>query len=630
MSKYLFIVSSILVSAPALAQGEEDTIVLIHERPIPETSITVTATGTRTEVEDTGQPVTVIGQAEIEAVQGHDVIRALERVPGVTFSRNGPPGGFTGVRVRGAEAEQLLVILDGVRLADPAAPGGGFDFSGLGAGNLSKIDLLRGSNSTIWGSDAIGGVLVASTRAESGLRGSAEYGARDTAHLTASGGIGGERGFIGGGASWYLSDGFSAAANGTEADGFEQLAADGQARAYLSDSFELFVRGRYAEGDLELDGFPAPNFVLADTDEYQKTRQYSGAAGAVYDSGALFLSGTWSLADTERELFDPAFGSAPNYTTDGHSDRLGLTGEWRAIGPLIVAFGGSYEWSRFATLFDTGHSTGIAGAYTQLGIEYGAISGHAGARIDDHRDFGSATSFGADLSYEVVPSLRLRASVGEGFKAPSLFQLHSDYGNVLLRPEKSTSFDLGLAWNQRGQWPYAAATIYRRDSENLIGFVSCFGTATGICAGRPFGTYGNIGRARSQGVEVEAGAELAPGLTLLGAWSLSDNENRTEGSPNFGQPLPRRPRHALSLAAEYDFGGPALGGDVRWVSASFDDLGATVRIPSYATLDLTARWPVSERAELFGRIENVWDEQYQTAAGYASPGRGAFVGVRFK
>ena len=629
MSKYLLFCSSFLISSPAFTQEQETEIVFADYR-IDETTITVTATGTRTEVEDTGQPVTVIGQSEIEAVQGYDVTRVLQRAPGVTFARNGPPGAFTGVRVRGAEAEQLLVILDGVRVSDPAAPGGGFDFGNLGAGNLAKIDLLRGSNSTIWGSDAIGGVLAASTRAESGLKGSAEYGARDTAHATLSGGYGGERGFIGGSASWYRTDGFSAAASGTETDGFEQLAADGQARAYLSDSFEMFVRGRYAEGDLDLDGYPAPAFALTDTAEYQQTRQYSGAAGAVYDSGVLFLSGSWSLADTERELFDPAFGSAPNYTTGGHSDRLDVTGEWRPIGPLILAFGGSYEWTRFETLFDSGHSTGIAGAYAQLGIEYGAISGHAGMRLDDHRDFGGATSFGADLSWEVAPAVRLRASVGEGFKAPSLFQLHSDYGNVLLRPEKSTSFDLGLAWNQRGQWPYAAATLYRRDSEDLIGFVSCWGMTTGICAGRPFGTYDNIGRARSQGVEVEAGRQLNPGLTVLGAYSLADNENRTVGSANFGNPLARRPRHALSLVTEWELGGPVVGTDLRWASESFDDPAATVRMPAYATLDLTARWPLSERVELFGRIENVWDEQYQTAAGYASPGRGAFVGVRLK
>jgi vitamin B12 transporter len=618
MYKYLLSGISILAVAPATAQDEAPSgQVVIADYRIDETTITVTATGTRTEVEDTGQAVTVIGEAEIESVQGHDLTRVLERAPGVTFARNGPPGAFTGVRVRGAEAEQLLVILDGVRVSDPAAPGGGFDFANLGAGNLAKIDLLRGSNSTIWGSDAIGGVLVASTRAESGLRGSAEYGARDTAHATLSGGLGGEGGFLGGSASWYRSDGFSAAANGTEADAFEQLAADAQARRYFSDSFEVFVRGRYAKGEVELDGFPAPDFALADTDEFQETRQYSGAAGAVYDSGALFLSGSWSLSDTERELFDPAFGTAPNYTTDGHSDRLGLIGEWRPIGPLIVAFGGAYEWSRFVTSFDDPHSTAIAGVYAQLGVEYGAVSGHTGLRHDDHRRFGGATSFGADLSWLVAPDLRLRASVGEGFKAPSLFQLHSDFGNALLRPENSTSFDLGLAWKGRGQWPYAAVTLYRRDTEDLIVFTSSW-------------TYDNIGRARSQGVEIEAGAALAPGLTLLGAYSLSDNANRTAGSANFGNPLPRRPRHALSLATEWDLGAPVLGADLRWVSASFDDPAATVRMPSYATLDLTARWPVSERVELFGRIENLWDEHYQTAAGYASPARGAFVGVRLK
>lgn len=619
MYKYLLSGISFLCVAPAAAQQEEpasDPIVFADPR-IDETSITVTATGTRTEVEDTGQAVTVIGRDEIESVQGHDITRVLERAPGITISRNGPPGAFTGVRVRGAEAEQLLVILDGVRVSDPAAPGGGFDFAMLPASNLEKIDLLRGSNSTIWGSDAIGGVLVASTKAESGIAASAEYGARDTAHAALSGGIGGERGFLGGSASWYRSDGFSAAAAGSEADGFEQLAANTQGRIYFSEAFELFVRGRYAEGDLEIDGFPAPTLTLADTDEYQQTRQYSGAAGAVYDSGVLFLSASWSLADTERELFDPAFGSAPTYTTDGHSDRLGLIGEWRPIGPLILAFGGSYEWSRFDTLYEEPESTGIAGAYAQLGIEYGPVSAHAGLRHDDHRDFGGATSFGADLSWEVAPALRLRGSLGEGFKAPSLFQLHSDFGNALLRPEKSTSFDLGLAWNQRGQWPYAGVTLYRRDSEDLIVFTSSW-------------TYDNIARARSQGVEIEIGAELAPDLALLGAWSLADNANRTAGSPNFGNPLPRRPRHALSLAAEWNLGGRALGADLRWVSASFDDAAATVRIPAWATLDLTARWPLSERVELFGRVENLWDEDYQTAAGYGSPGRGAFVGVRLK
>lgn len=635
MHKHLIIsISPIFLACPCAAQGlaeggEEETIIFADTRP-SETQITVIATGVPSEIEDTGQAVTVMARGEIEAVQGADLARVLARVPGVTLSRNGSAGSFTGVRLRGAEAEQAVVILDGVRVSDPAAPGGGFDFGNLGPGNLETIELMRGSNSTIWGSDAIGGVILFNTRATGGFEASAEYGARNTAYSTVSGGIGGDHGFLGGGASWFRSDGFSSFAGGTEADGFEQWDANAQGRVYFSDSFEVFARGRYARGRLDIDGYPAPAYTFADSDEFQRTRQYSGAAGAVRDNGVLYLAASWSFADTERDSFDPASGPAPGYTTDGHSDRLGLTGEWRAIGPLFVDFGASYEWSRFATLFDPTRSTGIGGAYLQLGVENGPFSAHAGGRHDDHRQFGGATTLGADLSWEVATDLRLRASFGEGFKVPSLFQLHSDFGNAALRPERSTGFDVGLAWRERGSWPHAIVTLFRRQSENLIGFVSCFGTSAGLCAGRPFGTYDNVGRARSRGLELEAGAQVLPGVTLLGAWSLSDNADRTPGSARFGLPLARRPRHALSLTGEWDTGGPVLGADLRWVSRSFDDPAAAVRLPAWATLDLLARWPVSAALELFGRVENVWGERYQTAAGYASAGRGVFVGVRLR
>ena len=619
MRKYLFLVSSFL-AFPAVAQSSDD-----FELPAAdETGITVTATGVRSEVEDTGQAVTVIDREEIEAVQGADVTRVLERAPGVTFSRNGSAGAFTGLRIRGAEAEQLVVVIDGVRMADPAAPSGGFDFGNLAAGTLEKIELLRGSNSTIWGSDAIGGVLVASTLAESGLRGSAEYGANDTRYLAASGGIGGERGFLGVSAGWYRSDGISSAAAGSERDGFDQFEANAQARAYLSDTFELFVRGRHARGRLEIDGFSGLSPVPVDSDEYQVTRQWSGSAGAIYDTGALYLAADYSMSDTERDSHDPASGRSPGYTTDGRSDRLSLRGERRVIGPLFVDFGTSYEWSSFATLFDPRRRTGIFGAYAQAGIEYGAVSGHAGLRQDEHRDFGGATSLGADVSWEVAPSLRLRASVGEGFKAPTLFQLHSDYGNPILRPERSTGADLGLAWNQRGQRPYAGITLFRRESENLIGFVSCFGQATGICANRPFGTYDNTGRARSQGVELEGGAEVAPGLTFSGSYAFTASTDRATGKD-----LARRPRHAATIVADWTGGRLSLGADVRLVSRSFDDAANTVRLGGYGLATLRAAWDFG-KVELFGRVENLLDEKYQTAAGYGTQETAVFVGVRLK
>ncbi|WP_057884024.1 TonB-dependent receptor plug domain-containing protein [Tsuneonella troitsensis] len=615
MRKFLFLLGSACLASPLAAQDDD-------------TGITVTATGARGNVTDTGQSVTVIGEDEIDEVQGADIARVLRRAPGVTITRNGPPGSFTGVRVRGAAAEQLLVLVDGVRVADTAAPGGGFDFGNLAAGEVEKLDLVRGSNSTIWGSDAIGGVLLVTTRATRGLNASAEYGGDDSTYLTASGGAGSDRFFIGGSGGWQRSDGFSAAATGTEPDGFEQWSANGQVRAYLSDRVELFASGRYAKGELDIDGFPPPLFAFADTAERQDTRQYTGATGAIYDSPLLYLRATYSFADTERESFDPATGgSAPTYATDGSSRRADLRGEWRPIGPVVVHFGGEREWTRFETAFDAPQKTNIWGAYAQAGIEFGGISAHAGVRHDRHARFGGETSLGADASYGLGNGFRLRASYGEGFKAPSLFQLLSDFGNPALQPERSRSFDLGLAWRTRSDATHAAVTLFRRDATNLIDFVSCFGISGGICTGRPFGTYDNVGRARAEGFEVELGLSPAPALRTQVAYSFTRATDRTAGTD-----LARRPRHALTGSADWrtPLADATIGGDVRLVGDSFDDAANGVPIDGHALFDLRASVPLGERLELYGRVENLFDTDYVEVAGYGTRGRTAFVGARLK
>ncbi|MCT2559102.1 TonB-dependent receptor [Tsuneonella sp. YG55] len=612
---------STLLASPLAAQEQ-----VLAAPQTDETAITVTATGARGNVADTGQSVTVIGEVEIDAVQGADIARVLRRAPGVTITRNGPPGSFTGVRVRGAGAEQLLVLVDGVRVADPAAPGGGFDFGTLAAGEVEKLDLLRGSNSTIWGSDAIGGVLAVTTRATRGLDASAEYGGDDSRYLTASGGAGSDAFFVGGSAGWQKTDGFSAAATGTEPDGFEQWSANGQVRAYLSETFELFAQGRYARGSLDIDGFPPPHFTFADTAETQDTRQYTGAAGAIYDSALFFLRAAYSVSDTERESFDPAFGSAPTYTTDGHSRRADLRGEWRPLGPFVVHFGGEREWTRFATLFDAPQKTSIWGAYMQGGIEWGGISAHAGLRRDEHARFGGATSLGADASYRLGRDFRLRASYGEGFKAPTLFQLLSDFGNTGLVPERSRSFDLGLDWHSRSDPTWGAVTMFRRDSRDLIDFVSCLGVTGGICTNRPFGTYANVGRARAQGFEVEFGLAPTAALSTRLAYSFVDANDRGTGAD-----LARRPRHALT--GSLDWATPvlaSLGGDVRLVGDSFDDAGNVTRIDGHVLVDLRASVPLGRRLELYGRVENLFDANYVEVAGYGTRGRTAFVGARLK
>ena len=640
MPKYLLLlgcsfVFSLGVSGPVWAQdsGEAagENLYTPSDYDARDGQITVTATGSQSEVEDTGQAVTIITRDEIEDVQGADLTRVLERAPGVAISRNGGIGGFTGVRLRGAEAEQLLVLIDGVRVADPAAPTGGFDFGNLLSGNIDKLDLLRGANSTIWGSDAVGGVLAVATRDETGLAVSAEYGSRDSFFGTATGGVEIEDAYFGLSGSYITTDGFSAADSGTEADGFKQWAVAGRTSLYLSDQIRLFARGRYAEGDLDIDGFANVSpFGLIDTYEFQETAQYSASAGAAFDSGPLNLTASYSFADTERANFNPAFGTAPGFTSDGHSDRVELRGEWRPIGPLIVNFGGESEWISFESNFTPKQDTRINGAYTQLGIEYGGLSAHIGGRHDDHARFGGATSFGADISYEVARDVRVRASVGEGFKAPSLFQLFSDFGNETLSPEQTTGIDLGIAWNNRNDPFYAGLTAFQRNSEDQIEFVSCFGVTSSICTDRQFGTYDNVGKVRAQGFELELGANPSDTFGVAAAYAYIDTKNRTAGALNQGNVLARRPKHALTLSADWEtpLAGFTLGGDVRMVSDSFDDAGNFTRLDGYQTVTLRGSLPIGEKVELFGRVENLLGADYQTAAGYATAGRGIFVGVR--
>lgn len=584
-------------------------------REDPSALITVTATGLGTDIRNTGQSVTVIESAEIDAVQGADATRVLQRTPGLSFSRNGGIGSFTGINIRGANPEQVLVLVDGVRVADPAAPAGGFDFGNVLLPTVGKFDILRGANSTIWGSDSVAGVVDIGTRRKTGFAGSLEYGARDTLVASAAAGVDAENAYVGVVGSWVRTDGFSSAVAGTERDGFRQFAIGSSAFVDLTPSLELFGHANFRSADLDIDGFDnAPPYAPVDSGDTQKTDQHWGDIGLAYYGNDLTLRGAYSIARTRRDNRDAAGQSL--FASDGQSRRFQLRGEYRLLGGLAIAFGGEHERSKFDVDYEDAASTNITGAYAQLGWVMGALAVHAGGRVDHHALFGTHTSFGGDASYLLTPDWRLRASIGEGFKAPSLYQLYSFYGNRDLQPEESTSLDFGIERGERGRGLHLALTLFQRSSDNLIGFT--------FTDARPFGVYGNTARGRAQGIEAEAGIDLAQGLRLAGVYALVDTEDRDTGLA-----LARRPRHVGTLFADWTSpAGISLGADLRLSSGSFDDAANGRRLAGYEVLDLRAALPLSKGFELFGRVENVFDTEYQTAFGYASPRRGVFAGVR--
>ena len=625
-SRYLLV--SIGLAAPHVALAEEPAVVF--DDRLAENVITVLATGSASRIEDSGQALSVIGLDEIDSIQGPDLSRVLERAPGVTITRNGGLGAFTGVRVRGAASEQVLVLIDGVRAADVAAPGGGFDFGTVLSGEIGRIELLRGSNSVVWGSDALGGVLALTMREPAGLEASAEYGSRDSFTGHAGWGVATPAYTVRLGGGYARSDGISAAAMGSEPDGFRQWNAHGGGEVPLGEALSVVATARYADGRVEIDGFPPPTFAFADTAEFQDTRQFSGRAGLRWESATLALDAGYAHSDTRRELVDRAFGPDAYFVTKGISDRAEAIGRWTFAHAWTLDFGADRQRDRFVTgpTFGSRGRATLASGHALLGWHGLRADLTGGLRFDHHSRFGGEWTLGANGSLRLGDrGWRLRASYGEGFKAPTLFQLLSDFGNSALSPERSRSYDIGVERGLRSARLHLALTAFRRDSRDLIDFVSCFGRNDGICNGRPFGTYDNVGRARAEGLEFELGAQPSARLRVQAAYSYTHARSRDSGLD-----LARRPRHALTLSADWrsPWRGMTLGGDLRLVSDSFDDGGNATRLDGYALATLRAGVPLSDELELFGRVENLLDADYQTAAGYGTYGRSVYLGARVR
>ena len=612
--KYLLLLTgSLVVAAPAVAQTKGNEVVVADSRIDPD-SIVVVATGNKVPLVQSGQSISVINAVELEAVQGPDLTRALERLPGVSYARSGGLGSQTSLFVRGANSEQLLVTIDGIRVEDIAAPSGGFDLGTLMSGGIGRVELLRGSNSLAWGSEAIGGVLALETDTRSGARASVEYGAHNSLDANAGIGLTGDRYTLGLGGGYTHTDGISAFAGGSEADPFRQWHVGGRGSFGLTDNLKFVAAGRYADSKIDFDGYAPPLYNFGDTSEYQTTRQGSGRVGLEYASSALQLGAGVALSETRRAYFDRSAGTAPNFETAGRAVHADVTGRATLSDQWSLDFGGDADWSRFSTTFDPHQSARIIGAHALLGYHGGRLNLTAGGRVDDHDRFGSHTTLGANGSFDLGGAWRLRASWGQGFKAPTLNQLYGYGGNVLLKPETSEAFDAGLEYGQRNSGGHFAVTLFRRDSANLIDYVYPAG-------------YFNVSRARAEGIELEGGAQVTERFKVQASYTYLTATNRLTGKD-----LARRPRHMASASADWTtpLQGLALGVDLRLVGDSFDDRGNFTTLDGYGLVTLRASVPLGEHLELYGRVENVIDTKYQTVAGYGTYGRSAYGGVRVK
>jgi vitamin B12 transporter len=630
MTKFFLLLSAAAIASPAYAQD-------IPDADAPE--IVVTATRAAQPLSEIGQAVTVIDRAEIERRQTTIVSDLLATTPGVTVTRNGTIGALTSVRIRGAEADQTLVVIDGVRVNDPSSTGGGFNFGNLLSSSVERIEVLRGPNSVPWGSQAIGGVVNIITAAPTEgvqARANAEYGYADS--VFASAGVSGKSGPVSGSLTggYLRTDGISSAASGTERDGYRQYGATGRVGVEFAPGIGLDLRGYFADSRVDIDdGFDPNTFVVADSPAYSTTQELYGYAGlhANLADGRFNNRVAFTIADINRDNYSQPGGDV-TFLGRGRSERYEYQGDFRPIDQVRVVAGVERENSRFNDGI-TFADTGITSVYGQLIVKpLDILTITGGVRNDDHDDFGSHTTFGANAALALRTGTTVRASYGEGFKAPTLYQLFSEYGNGFLAPETARNIDIGVEQAFLGNRARVGVTYFNRRTRNQIDFRDCspaeLATAGSICANRPFGVYDNVARAEADGVEFTLALRPVHALTLTANYSYIDTENRSIGD-NLGNDLARRPRQTASVDADYRFAfGLSVGGTVTMVGDSFDDAANTTRLDGYALAGVRAELPIGERFAVYGRVDNLTDSRYETIAGYGNYGRAAYGGVRLR
>lgn len=539
----------------------------------------------------------------------------LSDVPGLSVTRTGAFGGIAQVRMRGATPGKTLVLVDGAPVNDAAEPNGAYDFSSFELADIDRIEVLSGPQSSLWGSDAIGGVISFTTREIDGVRAEAEAGSFDTARGRLSAGVANETYAFSAYASRFQTDGISAAdkADGNpEADGFRSTTLGAKGRYVLSDAVKVEGAARWNDSHADIDGFPAPDYVLADTDDAQDSEQWSGFGRVT--AQALGLTHQFSISASELERTSYSDGTPLTFNGDRQAYRWQADGETRGID---YAFGIERNEASANLYSGLSRDLAITSAFGMAQADLGALNLTGGLRYDDTDDFGSKTTGRISAAYDLAGGFILSGAYGTGFKAPTVSQAVCDYCFApqpwpALKPETADSVEIALGWASAGGRFEGRATLYRLNVEDQITYSA--------------GRYVNVAKTRSDGLELEGRARLGAGFDLTLAYAWTDATDRTTGAR-----LLRVPEHAGS--ATLGWTGDRLSGalTVR-AEGDQDDSGgfSTVVRESFVTANLNAAYALTDKVALTARIENLADEHYQQVFGYGEPGRSAYVGLRLR
>jgi vitamin B12 transporter len=566
----------------------------------------VTATRVATQAKDLMASVTVIDRPRIIDSQASDLLDLLRLEAGIDLARTGGPGSQTSVFMRGTNANHVLVLIDGVRVASPHS--GTFAWEGLPLSQVERIEIVRGARASFYGSEAIGGVIQIFTRRASQSEVRILGGSYGTRQLEAGGQLS-----LGDGALWASAEvrqvaGFSAQNQSgfsfdPDDDGFEQQAITVGFEHGLGNSHQLRLLLNGVNGEVDFDQ------GVSDTETRQVSARLTGNLGKGWQHEL-------AMARFEEERSTPAFFStftSDRNELDWRADYLGRPGQSWSVGVnLTDESGRQLDTFGNATVYAQNRDNQAAYAGWHLG--WGDSRLALSARLDNNSQFGNQWTTNGAWGIDLGESWSLDLGYGTAFRAPTLSEQFSPgfgglfAGNPELAPESSTSAEIRLRFSLNQH--RLSLSAYRNDVDDLIAF-----------NGLDFQAI-NIARARIDGFEAEydwQGSNWHFGTRL----TLQNAANRSTDAR-----LLRRADEKLSMVAQRSLGKRAsIGGEILY-NGERQDFGAS--LDPFSLINLRARYELSSHWALEGRLENLTDEDYQLAEGFNTPDRSIYLGLRFQ
>ena len=604
------LLAAILCAATPLTYATPDTL----------GEIVVTATRTAQSADATLASVTVITRQDIERLQAQSLPDVLRGTAGLTISNSGGAGKATSVYLRGTNADHVLVLVDGIKVG--SATDGKASFQDIPVAQIERIEIVRGPRTSLYGSEAIGGVIQIFTRKSGGVLTpsfSATVGKYGTANSTFGLSGGGEQGWFNAKLNQQDITGFNAC-NGKPAPGAAGCrVAEPDKDGYRN--LSLGLRGGY-----HFDNGLTTDFNALQTSSFSKSDGSSSAgnetkaAQQVFGGSAYFaVAEQWDVTlrgGRSQDNSDIFFNGLHIDRFNTQRDSLTWQNDFALGADQLFTAGLDYQQDRIESrLIYTQIARSNRALFGQYQGDFGAHSLQASVRHDDNQQFGGHNTAGLGYGYAVNDTLRLTASYGTAFKAPTFNQLYyPGFGTATLRPELSRSLEAGVAGHGAvGKWSLNA---YQTDITDLIGFDAFYLPV-------------NINTARLTGLEGQLETRLAD-CDINGTLTLQD-PRQTSGT-NQGKLLNRRATEAMRIEVAHDFGAYRLATSLYAEGRRFDDLAntSTKRLGGYSLLDVRAEYRVAPDWLVQGRVDNLLDKQYETAQFYNQARRGVYFTLNYR